>query len=263
MQENPDALFVVAPSDHIILQEEAFVEKMNLALEAAKKYDWLVTLGIQPTRPDTGYGYIQYTKDTVPDSSLNGIRKVKTFTEKPNLELARKFLESGDFLWNSGMFVWSLKSITTAFDQYLPEVSSVFREGIGKYGTEQEEEFIKGAYTMCKSISIDYGIMEKADNVYVLPSSFGWSDLGTWGSLHDNKEKDPQNNAVTGKDVMLYKSKNCVVHVPEGKLAVIQGLDGYIVVQDENTLLVCRLEDEQQLRQIVNDVKMEKGEGFV
>lgn len=263
LQKNPDALFVVAPSDHIILQEDVFVEKMKQALEAARTNNWLVTLGIQPTRPDTGYGYIQYTKDSVANGALNGIRKVKTFTEKPNLEMAKKFLESGDFLWNSGMFVWSLKSIIAAFDQHLPEVSSVFREGTGKYGTPVEEEFIKGAYTMCRSISIDYGIMEKADNVYVLPSSFGWSDLGTWGSLHDNKKKDQQNNAVTGKEVMLYGSKNCVIHIPEGKLAVIQGLDGYIVVQDENTLLVCRLEDEQQIRQIVNDVKMEKGEGFV
>lgn len=263
MQQNPDALFVVAPSDHIILQEDVFVDKMKLALDAARNNDWLLTMGIHPTRPDTGYGYIQYNKEAVPGSHHNGIRKVKTFTEKPNLELAKKFLESGDFLWNSGMFVWSLKSIIGAFDEHLPEISSIFKEGAGKYGTPREEDFIKGAYTVCKSISIDYGIMEKAENVYVLPSSFGWSDLGTWGSLHDNKSKDASNNAVTGKDVMLYDSKNCVVHIPEGKLAVIQGLDGYIVVENENTLLICKLEDEQQIRQIVNDVKLEKGEAFI
>ena len=262
LDKNPDAKIVVAPSDHIILKEDVFVEVINSALEAVTENDWLLTLGITPSRPDTGYGYIQFN-EAHPYKNDKRIRKVKTFTEKPNLEIAKSFLESGDFLWNSGIFIWSLKSILKAFDNYLPEVNDIFKEGISKYNTSDEIPFIEKAYSVCKNISIDYGIMEKADNVQVLASEFGWSDLGTWGSLYSQMNKDENQNAVIGKNIMLYNSKNNVINMPDNKLAVIQGLEDYIVVENDNILLICKKEDEQNIRQIVNNVKSEKGEKYI
>jgi mannose-1-phosphate guanylyltransferase len=259
---NPDAKLVVAPSDHIILDQENFTEVILSALQAAEKNEWLLTLGIKPSRPDTGYGYIQYC-DTNPWERDKSLRKVKTFTEKPNLDLALTFLESGDFLWNSGIFIWSVKSILAAFEEHLPEVNNLFREGMNIYNTEQEHEFINKIYPVCKSISIDYGVMEKAQNVYVLESDFGWSDLGTWGSLFDIRSKDENNNTIVGKNVMTFNSKNCIVNMPKDKLVVLQGLDDYIVVEDGDILLVCRKADEQDLREIVNTVKIDKGEKFI
>lgn len=261
-EQNPNATLVVAPSDHIIIKDDVFTGIIKTALNAAGENDWLITLGIKPSRPDTGYGYIQYNSDSG-DPRYKGLRKVKTFTEKPNLELAETFLLSGDFLWNSGIFIWSLKSILKAFERHLPEVDELFRAGKGIYYMPEEAEFVKQTYTMCRSISIDYGIMEKASNVFVIESDFGWSDLGTWGSLHENREKDGYRNAISSKNVMLYGSSNNIIHMPVDKLVVIQGLDDYIVVEDEDVLLICRKEDEQQIRQIVADVKIEKGEKYV
>ncbi|MFO8128364.1 MAG: mannose-1-phosphate guanylyltransferase [Bacteroidales bacterium] len=261
-ERNEDAHIIVAPSDHIILKEDEFVSNVKSCLAAIAKNDWLMTLGIQPSRPDTGYGYIQFEEGMVyPEDEM--IRKVRTFTEKPNLELAETFLRSGDFLWNSGIFIWSLKSIMSAFEKHLPGVDGLFREGEGIYNTPGEEKFIEDTYAVCKSISIDYGVMEKAENVYVRASEFGWSDLGTWGSLYDIRSRDEQGNAVIGRNVMLYNSRNCIVNVPNEKLVVLQGLDGYIVVEEEETLLICRMDDEQSIRQIVSDVKIEKGEKYV
>lgn len=262
LQRNPDANVVVAPSDHIILKEDVFTEVILAALKATAEHDWLLTLGIQPNRPDTGYGYIQFEEKEACESDSR-VRKVKTFTEKPQLEMAKQFLASGDFLWNSGIFIWKLKTIMQSFAKHLPDVDQLFRAGIGKYATPEEPQFIEQTYSMCKNISIDYGVMEKADNVYVLSSDFGWSDLGTWGSLYDIRQKDNDANAVVGQNVMMYDSKNCIVNMPKDKLVVLQGLDGYIVVEDEGTLLVCRKEDEQQIRQFVNDVMIEKGEKYV
>jgi mannose-1-phosphate guanylyltransferase len=259
---NPKANLVVAPSDHIILKEDTFTNVILSALNAASNNDWLLTLGITPSRPDTGYGYIQFCDDK-PYEKDERLRKVKTFTEKPNLELAKTFLESGDFLWNSGIFIWSVKSILTAFDQHLPEVAALFKEGSGIYSTDQEQEFINRIFSVCKNISIDYGVMEKAENVYVLASDFGWSDLGTWGSLFDIRQKDENNNAIVGKNVISFGSKNCIVNMPKEKLVVLQGLDNYIVVEDDGILLVCRKEDEQHIRDIVNTVKIEKGDKYV
>lgn len=262
LERNPEANIVVAPSDHIILKEDIFTEVILAALKASENNDWLLTLGIQPNRPDTGYGYIQFDEGKT-DPSDNRIKKVKTFTEKPELEMAKQFLSSGDFLWNSGIFIWKLKTIMKSFTHYLPDVDQLFSAGIGKYNTNEETPFIEQTYAMCKNISIDYGVMEKADNVYVLSSDFGWSDLGTWGSLYETRNKDNEGNAVVGQNVMIYDSKNCIVNMPKDKLVVLQGLDGYIVVEEENTLLVCRKEDEQQIRQFVNDVMIEKGEKYV
>ncbi len=259
---NPNANLVIAPSDHIILKEDAFTEVIKSALNASAKNDWLLTLGIKPSRPDTGYGYIQFNENIIYEEDKR-IKKVKTFTEKPILEIAESFLKSGDFLWNSGIFIWSLKSIITAFETHLPMVNDIFKEGLEKYNTPQEKNFIKEAYTVCKNISIDYGIMEKAENVYVLSSDFGWSDLGTWGSLHDTCVKNEDGNAVIGENVMIYDSKNCIVNMSDDKLLVMQGLEDYIVVEADNILLICKKKDEQQIRQFVNDVKAEKGDRYV
>jgi len=259
---NPNANIVVAPSDHIILKEDAFIETVQTALKCTEENNWLLTLGIQPSRPDTGYGYIQYN-ESIQSPKDKRINKVKLFTEKPVLEMAKTFLKSGDFLWNAGIFIWKVSDIVDAFEKYLPEMNSLFKEGMDKYNTPEEKAFIKEAYTVCRSISIDYGIMEKADNVYVIKSDFGWSDLGTWGSLYETRKKDNSGNAVVGKNVMLYDSKNCVVNMPNGKVAVIQGLHDYIVVESDNILLICKMTDEQHIRQYVNDVKIEKGEEYV
>ena len=261
-KKDPDAKIVVAPSDHIILKEEMFLQNVTTALEAVSENDWLLTLGIRPSRPDTGYGYIQYMEGTVYERDPH-LKKVKTFTEKPNLELAVTFLKCGDFLWNSGIFIWSLKSIMKAFESFLPEVDILFKKGIDIYETPEEKEFIAETYPICKSISIDYGIMENANNVYVLAVDFGWSDLGTWGSLYENLSKDDSGNAILGKDILMYDSKNCIVNMPDNKVVVLQGLTDYIVVESENILLVCRKSDEQQIRQFVNDVRLNKGEKYV
>jgi mannose-1-phosphate guanylyltransferase len=257
---NPEASIVVAPSDHLILQPEKFVADIRSALETASRNSCLVTLGIKPSRPDTGYGYIQFMEETLE----NNFHKVKTFTEKPNLELAKTFVQSGEFLWNAGIFVWSAKSILRSFEQHLPEMNDTFKEGSGLFNTENEHAFIQNAYYQCTNISIDYGIMEKADNVYVLPTDFGWSDLGTWASVYDLAEKDYLGNAVIPSDkVIMYDSSNCMVNVPKGKVVILQGLDDYIVVEANNTLMICRKDQEQAVKQIVADVKSKFGSDYI
>ena len=257
LDANPNANIIVAPSDHIILDENEFTATLLSALKASAKNDWLITLGIRPSRPDTGYGYIQYLPAEV-YSDDNRLKKVKTFTEKPVLRKAEEFLKSGDFLWNAGIFIWSLASISKAFDKYLPKVDSIFKTGIGKYNTTKEDDFINKAYEVCQNISIDYGVMEKADNVYVLASDFGWSDLGTWGSLYDIREKDKQGNSIMGNNVMTYDTNNCIVNVPKDKLVVLQGLKDFIIVENDGVLLICKKNEEQQIKQFVTDVKEHK-----
>ena len=264
LERDPEARIVVAPSDHVILKEDIFIGNIESALQAASENPWLITLGIRPSRPDTGYGYIQYVDDNLHVyPAEEHIKKVKTFTEKPNLDLAVKFLECGDFLWNSGIFIWSLKSIMHAFATFLPEVDALFSKGAGKYGTAEEQPFIAETYAVCRSISIDYGLMEKADNVFVLAADFGWSDLGTWGSLYDNRQKDEHGNTVVGRNVKVYDSSNCIVNMPKDKVVVLEGMNDYIVVESENVLLICRKTSEQQIRQFVNDVLLEKGEKYI
>ena len=254
--KNPNANIVVAPADHLILKEDEFVRVINMALEYTAQNDALFTLGITPTRPDTGYGYIQF------DEVDSEIKKVKTFTEKPSLEIAKQFIDSGDFCWNSGMFVWSLKSINKAFETLLPTMHQIFTAGNGKYNTPEEEAFIKEAYSTCKNISIDYGIMEKSKNVNVISADIGWSDLGTWGSIYTHLPLDENKNAVVGKNVMLYESKGNIVNVPKNKLVVLQGLKDYIVVESDNILLVCKKQDEQEIKQFVSDIKLTKDKRF-
>ena len=255
---DPGATIIVAPSDHLILQKNEFLTQIRAGLEFVDQNDALVTLGLTPHRPETAYGYIQID-GRIPFQGMNNLFKVKTFTEKPNLEMANIFLESGEFFWNAGIFIWKLESILRAFDQWLPEIAALFKRGEKLYGTDDEIYFINKTYSECQNISIDYGIMEKAENVYVLCTDFGWSDLETWGALYESLPKDENANSVKGSNVMLYNSQNCLVNVPDDRIIVLQGLDGYIVVESESTLLVCRKEDEQQIRQFVNDVRQLKG----
>lgn len=258
--KNPNANIVVAPADHLILKEDEFVRVINLALKYTEKNDCLLTLGITPSRPDTGYGYIQF--DSNHSSIDDEIKKVKTFTEKPDLELAKQFIESGEFCWNSGMFIWSLKSISKAFDLLLPQMNQLFKEGADKYNTPEEAGFINDTYSICKNISIDYGIMEKSTNVYVISADIGWSDLGTWGSIYTHLPLDENKNAIVGGSVLMYDSSNNIVNVPNDKLVVLQGLDDYIVVESDKILLVCKKQDEQKIKQFVNDVKLIKDLSF-
>jgi len=257
---NPNASIVVAPSDHLILDEGAFITAIEKSLKIASKNQCLITLGIKPSRPDTGYGYIQYT-DQILDEDFH---KVKTFTEKPTLDIAKTFIQSGDFLWNAGIFIWSADAILKAFSRYLPEMNEIFAEARPVYNSDNEKTHIHKTYLQCTNISIDYGIMEKADNVYVLPSEFGWSDLGTWASIYQLAEKDYVGNVVIPSEkVIMYDSSNCMVNVPGEKLVVLQGLHDYIVVESNNTLLICPRDQEQNVKQVVADVKAKFGTKYI
>ena len=256
---------VVAPSDHLILQEETFRQTIQQGFDFIENNDALLTLGMKPTRPETGYGYIQMGEsigrpDGLRDASLmdmgEGICKVKAFTEKPNLELAKVFLESGDFLWNSGIFIWSLDSILNAFHAYLPEMANKFAEGEKVMGTADEDAFIQQIFPTCPSISIDYGVMEKAKNVHVIPSDFGWSDLGTWGSLYELSDKDENENVTLHSDATYYDSHGNIVTLPKGHLAVVQGLEDCIVAESDGVLLICKRDAEQQIRQFFMDAEV-------
>ncbi|QHV95510.1 mannose-1-phosphate guanylyltransferase [Spirosoma endbachense] len=260
-QHDPEANIIVAPADHIILKEEEFQRTILTALEATKNQNILVTLGIQPSRPDTGYGYIQYIPEPDQANSKQHPLKVKTFTEKPHLELAQQFVESGEFVWNAGIFVWNVQSIIKSFEKYLPEVAEIFDEGKEDYYTESEAAFIDKAYSLTKSISIDNGIMEKAENVFVVLSDFGWSDLGTWKSLYEVSDKNDDFNVIDGH-VLLYDTKNCIIKTPKDRLVAINGLDGFIVAEYDNVLMICRKEDEQKVKAFVADAK-ERGTHFV
>ncbi|MCF8371711.1 MAG: mannose-1-phosphate guanylyltransferase [Bacteroidales bacterium] len=260
LQENPNANIVVAPSDHLILREEEFIRVIGEGLKFVSENEALLTLGIKPGRPETGYGYIQKKEGS---TKYPEIKKVKTFTEKPNIEMAKVFFESGEFFWNSGIFLWSLNSIMKSFQQHLPDVNELFDQGIGLYGKPEEKEFILKTYKTCRKISIDYGLMEKADNVYVLTADFGWSDLGTWGSLYEHSHKDEDRNVVIGKNILHYDSKNCMVNVSGKKLVVVQGLNDYIVVESEDKILIIRKQDEQKIKDIVNDIQANIGDHYL
>ncbi len=259
---DPQAVMVVAPSDHFILDERKFLEVIGEGLDFVEDHEALLTIGVEPTRPETGYGYIQIKKDTrQPDH--NDLYKVKTFTEKPDREMAEIFLASGDFYWNAGIFLWSVESIVKAFEKYMPDLYHIFAEGRGKYYTPEEESFIYEAYANCTEISIDYAIMEKAENVYVICADFGWSDLGTWNSLYEHSEHDDHGNMVTGDQVFLYEVKNSIVRTDEGKLLVAYGLEDYIVVQSGEITLICPKREEQRIKQFVKEVQIKAGEKFL
>ena len=268
------ANIVVAASDHLILEEDKFRQTISKAFDFVSTNKAICTLGMQPTRPETGYGYIQFVKDRFADriqtanadriqteSDLereeccsDGIYPVKTFTEKPNLEMAKVFLESGDFLWNSGIFIWNLQTISEAFRYLLPEVADRFREGELLMGTEREEAFIEEIFPKCPNISIDYGIMEKANNVFVLPSSFGWSDLGTWGSLYELSEKDSEGNVSLHSEAHFYEATGNIVVLEPGKKVIVQGVEDMIIAEEKGALLVCKKSEEQRIKQFVSEL---------
>ncbi|MBO6517383.1 MAG: mannose-1-phosphate guanylyltransferase [Bacteroidia bacterium] len=249
--KDPDSVVVVAPSDHLILDKQSFINQVNGGMDFAINNDALVTLGIKPSRPDTGYGYIQYKEA----EASAGVHEVKTFTEKPNLDLAQKFVNSGDFLWNAGIFIWKLDSVLKAFEDHLSEMSDLFKSGKNDYYTDQENAFIEKIYPSCQNISIDYGIIEKSDNVFVLPSDFGWSDLGTWKSLYDVAEKNSEENVQIGKQVEFNSSNNNLVVASDNKLIVLEGVNNLFVLDTEDALLVCNMDNEQEVKRIVNEVK--------
>jgi mannose-1-phosphate guanylyltransferase len=252
----PDARLIVTPADHAVFKEAEFVDTIRKGLNAIDGQDKLITIGIKPTRPETGYGYIQF------HTSDDEVKKVKTFTEKPQQELAQKFYESGDFLWNAGIFIWSEKAITDAFKAYLPEIAETFSSMSDDYYTDREERAIEWAYAHTKAISIDYGVMEKAENVFVVPGDFGWSDLGSWASLHEIRDKDENHNVIDGK-ALVYNSEDCILHTPKEKLVVIQDLEGYLVADCDDVLLICKKDDEKQFRSYVNDVKNTMGDKYL
>jgi mannose-1-phosphate guanylyltransferase len=258
-QKDPEASLIVAPSDHMILDNENFRKITLQALDFVGHIKSLVTLGIKPTHPNTGYGYIQH--DTLP--AADSIYKVKTFTEKPNLELAKTFLASGDFLWNAGIFVWKVKTLIKAFELYQPEMFELFDAEKEHLNTKDEKEAIDRIYPFCTNVSIDFAIMEKADNVYVIPSSFGWSDLGTWNSAYDNLEKDYLGNAVAGNNVIVIDATKCMVSAPNEKLIVLQGIDDAIIVDTPDVLLICKKDKEQSIKEYVAEVKRNKGDKYL
>lgn len=255
MAKDPDAVFVVAPSDHYIDDETAFQSVIKQGLEFADSRDCLVTLGIKPTRPHTGYGYIKFDNEVV---YHNVAYSVELFTEKPQYDMAQLFLESGDFLWNSGIFIWHVRSITQMFKKYSLEIHSLFytpKNAPSPYNTPQETEFIAQVYSSVRNISIDYAIMEHADSVYVIPAHFGWSDLGTWLSLWERCERDYMENAILASDALLYGAANNLISAPKDKLVVIQGLEDMCVIDTPDALLICRIDSESNMREINNDVK--------
>lgn len=246
-----DANIVVTPSDALVLDNREFERIIRLGFDFLNQHNHaLMTIGIKPSRPETGYGYIQVPKD----GPKEAVRKVDMFKEKPNYETAVKFVEEGNYFWNSGIFIWTLDGIMNAITTYLPEIKAVFDKGIDMFGTHEEQEFINAHFTDCPNISIDYGLMEKSPNTYTIPAEFGWSDIGTWGSLYTHVSKDTQGNAVRGK-VVSVDNHNTVINIEEGTEAVVQGLDDYLVAYRDKSLLVCRLHDEQQIKIWIESLK--------
>ncbi|HQW04992.1 MAG: NTP transferase domain-containing protein [Flavobacteriales bacterium] len=260
-KRDPEAVIIVAPSDHLVMKQAAFEETIQQAIGQACSADCLVTLGIMPHRPDTGYGYIQFEEGSTTHHPR--VKRVKAFTEKPDHETAMRFIESGDFVWNAGIFIWSLASIRKAFKTHLPEMEARFEAGSDAWGTLEETAHVAAVYDASENVSIDYGIMEKAKNVFTVLSDFGWSDLGTWGSLYEHLPKDPAGNATIGKAVKLYDCERNVVHAHDERLMVLQGLEDFIVVSTKEALLVCRKQDEQQIKRFVLDLTAESGDRYV
>ena len=255
---DPEASMIVTPSDHLILNVDVFQEVMTEALDFASKQDVLVTVGLKPTRPATGYGYIQVEKPINGD----GMNKVKTFTEKPDREMAQIFLDSGEFFWNSGIFVWQADSILKQINHFLPETYGLFASMAEHYATPEEQDHINRIYPECRGISIDYGIMEKADNVYVRCADFGWSDIGTWGSLYRYARKDDNGNTDEGNTI-TFDTKECVLKIPKDKIAVIEGLENFIVVDTDDVLMICPRSNEQNIKRFIDTVRFDKGDKFI
>ncbi len=262
-KQNPNARIIVAPSDHIVMKEDVFAHVVQKGFEYAAEKNVLLTIGIKPHRPETGYGYIKADESqTIREDEHYSLHPVSQFTEKPDLKTAEAFLDEGNYYWNSGMFIWSVESIIKAFDAYLANMNLLFEQQLDKINTAVEKKAIEDIYSKCENISIDYGVMEKADNVEVLCTDIGWSDIGTWGSLYEHAGLDEHKNAVQADNVILDEVENCVIRIPKDKAAVIQGLKDYIVVDDDKALLICKKQDEQKIRDYVKQVKARFGEDY-
>ena len=255
---NSNANIIVAPSDHLILKEGEFLTAIRKGLDFIREHDALMTLGIKPDRAETGYGYIQRS-----DNMIGEFTKVKTFTEKPNIDLAKVFVDSGEFFWNSGIFLWNVNAIISAIHTFLPEISSRFNLGADKFNSPEEREFINTHYPYCPNISVDYGIMEKANNVYMLCVDFGWADLGTWGSLFDIATKDKENNAVLKTRALLYECKGNIIALGDNRrLAIVQGLEDYIIAENGNVLLICKKDEEDRIKFFIADTQLKYNDEF-
>ena len=249
-KQNPDAVMVVAPSDHWIEDEDLFVQNLQQCFDFCSAENALMTLGIQPTFPNTGFGYIEFDK-----TDSNAIKKVNQFREKPDYETAKSFIASGNFLWNGGIFIWSVKAISESFAKFQPQMNALFLEGWDVYNTSKEKDFISSNYALAENVSIDYAVMEKAQNVYVLPATFDWNDLGTWGSLHEKLDKDDNDNSVVNATVLLNNSSNNIISTAKDKLVIIDGLEDFIVVDKDNVLLIYPKSKEQEIKGIVSQLK--------
>lgn len=243
-KKNPEAIMLIAPSDHWIDNEVQFIKDLKTAFSACQSQDILMTLGIQPTNPNTGYGYIQFVKEKTT------IKKVRQFTEKPKLEKAKHFLESGNYLWNAGIFVWSVKSILIAFKKYLPEMFELFNDGEPVWDTDFEDDFVRETYSKAENISIDYGILEKSDNVHVLPVDIGWNDLGTWGALHQKLDKDDDENAVVNATSYFTDASGNMLRTKKGKKVLVKGLQNFIIVENDEFLVILPKEEEQSIKEL-------------
>lgn len=252
------ANILVLPADHVIEEVHLFQDALKTALTYATTHDTLMTIGIKPTRPDTGYGYIQY--DT--ENTESDVRKVRQFTEKPDVEYAKKFIESGDFVWNAGIFIANLQTMLQAIEKHIPEVAELFAQAQTDFYTPKESSAIQKAYMHCRDVSMDKGIMEEAENVAVVLSSFGWSDMGTWKSIYEKATKDQHGNSIKGKNVLAYNTENTIIRTPKDKLVVVQGLKDYIIAEYEGVLMICHMDEEQRVREFVADAK-EKGQKFI
>jgi mannose-1-phosphate guanylyltransferase len=250
-KQNPNAVMVVAPSDHWIEDETAFAENLQQCFDYCANENALMTLGIQPTFPNTGFGYIEYDK-----TDTNTIKKVAQFREKPDYETAKTFIKSGNFLWNGGIFIWSVKTITEAFEKFQPQMYGLFLKGYESYNTSKESAFIESNYALAENVSIDYAVMESAKNVYVIPATFDWNDLGTWGSLHEKLQKDDNNNAIVNATVLLQNASSNIISTAKDKLVIIDGLEDYIIVDKDNVLLIYPKSKEQEIKGIVSQIKL-------
>ena len=245
---DPKATIVVSPSDHLVLDVPEFQRVITSAMDFASTSDAIVTLGMKPTRPETGYGYIQ-TDMSCPSARNKEIYRVDAFREKPDLATAEKYIRKPNMLWNAGIFIWNVSTVVNALRVYAPEINEVFENLLPLYGTNKEQEAINENFPKCESISVDYAILEKSEEIYCFPASFGWSDLGTWGSLRENVSRDNNGNAVIGNNVQTFETRDCVIHCSEERRVVVQGLEGYIVAEKDNTLLICKLSEEQRIKQ--------------
>lgn len=257
--KDPHARMVVAPSDHFILKEDVFIDKVKLALDTAAHKEMLLTLGITPSRPDTGYGYIKFEKQ-----GDNGVHKVSLFTEKPDMEKAREFVQDGNYVWNAGIFIWRAETAKEAFRQFCPDIYSIFEKGEAVYNTPAEQAFINENYPGSPNTSIDYAIMEKAGNVATIPADFGWSDLGTWASLYEAADKENgDGNVAAGGSIQLQDTSDCIIHLPENKLAVIRGLKNFIVVDDKDVLLIYPKQHEQEIKKVTEELRRSKKDHYL